>query len=119
MKNIDDKALLKLSEEGFYEDPRYKQCNKEAIYGVVLGVANLIWWFAFGYGLGNKPVDSYRYIFGFPTWFFMSCIVGAIVFIGLTFVMVNKGLEDMSLEKFSKEDAEEYLRNKNNGGPKI
>lgn len=108
-----------MSEEGFYEDPRYKQCNKEALYGVTLGIANLIWWYGFGYGLGSKPVEEYSYILGFPAWFFISCIVGAIVFIALTFVMVDRGMEEMPLDKFTKEEAEEYLRNKKNGGSRI
>ncbi|WP_278309454.1 YhdT family protein, partial [Paraclostridium sordellii] len=46
----------------FEEDPRYKQCNKEAIMGLVLGIVNLIWWFGFGYGLGSKPVSEYTYM---------------------------------------------------------
>ena len=46
----------------FEEDPRYKQCNKEAIMGLVLGIVNLIWWFGFGYGLGSKPLSEYIYV---------------------------------------------------------
>ncbi|HLR20697.1 MAG TPA: YhdT family protein [Tissierellaceae bacterium] len=112
MKERDgDKDQLELNEEGFYEDPRYKQCNREAIYGVLLGIGNLIWWFAFGYGLGDRPVSEYSYILGFPSWFFMSSVLGGLVFIILTFVMVNKGFKDMPLNKFTKEDAEEYLKN--------
>src|SRR5699024_12015486 len=77
MKERDgDKDQLELNEEGFYEDPRYKQCNREAIYGVLLGIGNLIWWFAFGYGLGDRPVSEYSYILGFPSWFFMSSVLG-------------------------------------------
>lgn len=30
-------------DEGFMEDPRYKQCNKEALYGALIGIVNLIW----------------------------------------------------------------------------
>lgn len=116
MVEKDRDTLLEISEEGFYEDPRYKQCNKEAKYAVALGIANLIWWYVFGYGLGSRPVGEYSYILGFPSWFFMSCIVGSIVFIILTFIMVNKFMEDMPLEKFTKEEAEEYLRNKEDRG---
>ena len=42
----------------FIEDPRYKQCNKEAWMGLGLGIFNLIWWFSWGYGLGSKPVSE-------------------------------------------------------------
>ena len=112
------KEILKKSEEGFFEDPRYKQCNKEAIYGAALGILNLAWWFIFGYGLGSKPVSEYRYILGFPAWFFMSCIVGSVVFIILTFLLVNKKLENMPLGRFSKEEAEEYVTRKKDRGRK-
>lgn len=93
----------------FTEDPRYKQCNKEALYGILLGLANMIWWYVFGYGLGSKPVEEYKYILGFPSWFFMSSIFGAVVFIILTFIMVDKLFVDMPLEKMTEEEAEEYV----------
>jgi len=98
------------STEGFMEDPRYKQCNKEALYGVILGLLNLVWWYVFGYGLGDKPVEGYTYILGFPSWFFFSCVLGAIVFIGLTFFMVDKLFKHMPLDKFTEEEAKEYLK---------
>lgn len=108
--SLRNKKNLELNEKGFYEDPRYKQCNKEAIYGILLGVANVIWWYSFGYGLGARPVEEYSYILGFPAWFFISCILGSIIFIILTFIMVDKLFDDMPLDKLSKEEAEEYLK---------
>lgn len=54
----------------FIEDPRYKQCNKEAIYAAILGILNVVWWYAWGYGLGSKPVEEYSYIMGLPTGLF-------------------------------------------------
>lgn len=92
------------------EDPRFKQCNKEAIMGLGLGIVNLIWWFGWGYGLGKKPVSEYTYILGFPTWFFMSCIVGGILFSILTVIMINKYFKDMSLEGLTKEEVEKYTK---------
>ncbi|NLC12117.1 MAG: YhdT family protein [Firmicutes bacterium] len=80
------------------EDPRYKQCNREALWGLALGVANLVWWFAWGYGLGNKPPEEYTYILGFPSWFFMSCIAGAILFSLLAIAVVTFFFKDMPLE---------------------
>ena len=103
-------------EHDFIEDPRYKQCNREALYGILLGLANMIWWYAFGYGLGSKPVEEYTYILGFPTWFFMSSIVSAILFTALTFFMINRLFKDMSLEKMTEEEAEEYIVKNENGG---
>lgn len=104
------KDLNNLYDGSFKEDPRYKQCNKEALYGVALGIANMIWWYVFGYGLGSKPVEEYTYILGFPTWFFVSCIVGSIVFIAATFLMVEKGFKNMPLDKLTEEQLKEYER---------
>ena len=97
-------------DEGFMEDPRYKQCNKEALYGALLGIVNLIWWYVFGYGLGDKPVEEYTYILGFPSWFFLSCILGSIVIIAITFFMVDKVFKHMPLHRFTEEEAKEYLK---------
>lgn len=96
--------------EGFMEDPRYKQCNREALYGILLGLLNLIWWYALGYGLGDRPVEEYTYILGFPSWFFYSCVLGSIVFIALTFIMVDKGFKHMPLHRFTEEEAKEYIK---------
>ncbi len=99
-----------MKEYKIMEDPRFKQCNKEAIMGLVLGLLNLIWWFAWGYGLGSKPVSEYTYILGFPLWFFMSCIVGGILFSILNVIMINKLFKNMSLEGITKEEFEKYKK---------
>lgn len=97
-------------EKNFEEDPRYRQCNKEAIIGLSLGIINLIWWFVFGYGLGSKPVSEYSYILGFPAWFFMSCIVGGVLFAILTIIMINKLFKHMSLDALTEEELEQYRK---------
>lgn len=96
----------KKSGEGFVEDPRYKQCNKEALMGIGLGIANLVWWFVWGYGLGSKPPEEYTYVMGLPMWFFMSCVVGAILFSVLTIIMVTKFFKDMPLDKVDVDELE-------------
>lgn len=101
---------MKDIEKNFEEDPRYKQCNKEAIMGLVLGIINLIWWFGFGYGLGSKPVSEYSYILGFPSWFFMSCIVGGALFSILTIIMINKFFKHMSLDELTEGEIEKYRK---------
>ncbi|MCT4607279.1 MAG: YhdT family protein [Marinisporobacter sp.] len=90
--------------EEFIEDPRYKQCNKEALMGIGLGILNLIWWYAFGYGLGSQAPEEYTYIMGLPMWFFMSCIVGGILFSSLAIIMVSKFFKDMPLDKIDLQD---------------
>ena len=90
----------------FVEDPRYRQCNKEALMGLGLGLLNLLWWFAWGYGAGSQSVQNYSYILGFPLWFFMSCIVGAVLFTVLAAVMVKKYFQDMPLVPLMKKKQE-------------
>lgn len=89
----------------FIEDPRYKQCNKEAILGLCLGLLNLAWWFAWGYGLGSQPPSEYTYLLGLPLWFFMSSIVGAVLFTILAIIMVTKYFKDMPLGEITEEEA--------------
>lgn len=97
-------------ESEIVEDPRFRQCNKEALMGLGLGIINLIWWFGFGYGFGKKDISKYTYILGLPTWFFMSCIVGGILFSILTVVMINKYFKDMPLDGLTEEEVEKYRR---------
>ncbi|MDN4071650.1 YhdT family protein [Fictibacillus terranigra] len=70
-------------------DPRFKISNREALMGIGLAVLNFIWWYAFSYGLGGKPVKEYHYIWGLPAWFFYSCVAGFIVFSILVYIMVK------------------------------
>lgn len=108
--------MSKKETKEFMEDPRYKQCNKEAFYGIVLGIINMIWWYGFGYGLGSKPVEEYTYVLGFPAWFFYSCILSVVVFVAATYFMVDKLFEeDMPLEPMTKEEALEYERQHKGG----
>ncbi len=83
--------------ESYQEDPRHKQCSREALMGLGLGILNLLWWLGWGYGLGSRPVSEYTYVFGFPMWFFMSCIVGAVLFTFLAVVMVKFFFADTPL----------------------
>ena len=80
------------------EDPRYAQANKEALLAIGLFVLNVIWWFAFAYGLGSGSPTEYSYIMGFPAWFFWSVIGGYVVFSFLTWVMVKFFYKDMPLD---------------------
>lgn len=80
-------------------DPRFKIAHREALIGVGLAIVHFIWWFGFAYGLGSAPVEEYRYILGFPEWFFYSCIVGFIL-VSLTVIILAKFvLKDVSFEE--------------------
>ncbi|PIB73072.1 YhdT family protein, partial [Pseudomonas sp. 2822-17] len=69
---------------------------------------NFIWWYAFAYGLGSKPVEEYTFVFGLPAWFFYSCVVGLVVVIVLVIIIVKFFLVEVSFDDDKIED----------GGPK-
>lgn len=103
-------GVLKENEQGFIEDPRYRQCEKEVWYGVILGLVNLVIWAVGGYGLGSGPVEEYSYIMGFPTWFFVSCIANSAFAIVATIYIVTRKMRVMPLGPMTKEEAEEFVR---------
>ncbi len=80
------------------EDPRYGQARKEALCTIALAAANFIWWYAFAYGLGSRPVEEYTYVWGLPSWFFWSCVVGFLVFSFAAWIMVATCCKDIPLD---------------------
>ncbi|WP_288503390.1 YhdT family protein [uncultured Cloacibacillus sp.] len=52
---------------------------------IILGLYLLffVWWYVTAYGFGDDP-SRYRYILGFPEWFFYSCIAG---YAGISFLL--------------------------------
>ncbi|WP_194287240.1 YhdT family protein [Gracilibacillus oryzae] len=86
------------------KDYRFSIANREALIGIGLVLFNFIWWFGFAYGLGSADVSEYHYIFGFPAWFFYSCIIGVLIMAVLVFFIVKKffvnvPFDDEELEK--------------------
>ncbi|MFC7392138.1 YhdT family protein [Scopulibacillus cellulosilyticus] len=82
----------------YKEDPRYKTAHREALIGVILAIINFIWWYGFAYGLGSKPVADYHYIWGLPSWFFYSCILGFIVMTVLVIIVVKFVFKDIPID---------------------
>jgi len=58
-------------------DKRYikSPASRETIAILGLYMLFFLWWYATAYGFGDDP-SAYRYILGFPEWFFYSCIAG-------------------------------------------
>ncbi|PIE54413.1 MAG: sodium:pantothenate symporter [Dethiosulfovibrio peptidovorans] len=108
--------VLKKNEYGFIEDPRYKICEREALYGVILGIVNLVIWIVGGYGLGGGPVENYSYILGFPAWFFISCIANSVFAIVMTIYIVKKKMREMPLDPMTEGEAEAFIRD---GGERV
>lgn len=84
-------------------DRHNKIANREAWIGVILVIFHFTWWFSFAYGLGKKDPSEYQYVFGFPAWFFYSCIAGIIVMIFLVTVAVLFFFKDIPFDEESGE----------------
>ncbi|MDV2683620.1 YhdT family protein [Alkalihalophilus lindianensis] len=85
-------------------DPRFKIANREALIGVGLVLFNFIWWFGFAYGLGSRSVEEYSYIFGLPSWFFYSCVVGFLIMVVLVIVVVKGFFVEVPFEDEEEEE---------------
>ncbi|MDD2206368.1 MAG: YhdT family protein [Aminobacterium sp.] len=88
---------------------RYNQANKEALISLALYGVFFAWWYGTAYGLGSGDPSSYTYVFGMPSWFFYSCIVG---YIGISFLVwgvVRLFFKDISLEESPDKEGREEL----------
>ncbi|WP_062353906.1 YhdT family protein [Bacillus kwashiorkori] len=88
----------------FSKDPRFKIAKKEALIGVGLAIFNFLWWYGFAYGLGSRSPEQYRYILGFPDWFFYSCIGGLGVMSILVIFAIKKFFKEVPFEEVSEEE---------------
>ena len=93
----------------FSDDPRFQTAKKEAKIGIGLVIFNFIWWFGFAYGLGSGSPEKYAYIFGFPAWFFFSCIGGLIIMSILVAYVVKRFFQDVPFEYEGESTSEERL----------
>lgn len=80
------------------DDYRFKIANREALIGVGLVIFNFIWWYGFAYGLGSKDPSEYTYVFGLPSWFFYSCVLGFVVMSILVAVIVKVWFVEVPLD---------------------
>ncbi len=80
-----------------------KQINKEARITVGLYIFFFIWWVGFAYGIGLKDVSEYKYILGFPSWFFYSCILGYVMISVLLAFVVKKYFKDIDFDENDEE----------------
>ncbi len=67
---------------------------------IVLGLYLLFfaWWYISAYGFGEDP-SQYRYVFGFPEWFFYSCIAGYIGISVVLWIVVRLFFKDLPLDE--------------------
>lgn len=73
--------------------------NKDYIYAISLVVIHFVLWYYFAYiKYAGVNVSDYKYILGFPEWFFYSSIVVSIfIIIALVFIcniIFNKDIKE-------------------------
>lgn len=81
-----------------HHDHRIIQANRET--GITLAIYGLyfVWWYACGYGLGDADPGTYTYVFGFPAWFFYSCVLGYPLITILLWAVVRLFFRDIPLD---------------------
>ena len=83
-------------------DEKTKRLFRLGIYPV------FIWWLARGYGIaGTGTPATYTYIFGLPMWFFLSSVVGYVLFCVLTVIVVKCFFRDFDLGEEAGQSANE------------
>lgn len=75
------------------------QIKKEAVISIMLYVVFFIWWYATGYGLSAGDPADYQYVLGLPMWFFMSCVVGYVLFSAATILVVKLLFKNFDLDE--------------------
>ncbi|WP_208985141.1 YhdT family protein [Maledivibacter halophilus] len=76
-----------------------KILRREALITIGLYIFFFMWWYVFAYGLGSKEPSQYSYVFGFPGWFFYSCILGYVVICLLLWFVVKKFFVEVDFDE--------------------
>lgn len=83
--------------------------KRETLIIVGLYVLFFAWWYLTAYGFGDDP-SQYRFVFGFPEWFFYSCIVGYIGISILLWLCVRFFFSDLPLDDVEGEEVKKNER---------
>ena len=66
--------------EKLTKEKKNRQISKEVKISVVLYVCFFLWWYFTGYGFAGLSSKANTIVMGLPLWFFLSCIVGYVLF---------------------------------------
>lgn len=77
--------------------------RRETLIVIGLYVLFFAWWYIAAYGFGDDP-SKYRFVFGFPEWFFYSCIAGYIGISFLLWICVRLFFTDLPLDDEEEEN---------------
>lgn len=81
------------------KNEKYRIANREAWIGVGLVIINFAIWYLCAYGLGSGDPKDYKYILGFPEWFFYSCIAGTVFMVALIYVVIKFFFKEVDFEE--------------------
>lgn len=95
-----------LKEYGIEEDPRYKQCFKEAMSALILYAVHMVWVLGSVYLLWYVG-DSDGRVFGLPSYLFWGVLVGSIALIIAIWLMIKFIYKDMPLDAESSGETED------------
>lgn len=85
----------------------FRQADREALITLGLYVFFFVWWTVFAFGLGSGDPEEYSYVFGFPAWFFYSCVLGYPVMSLILWIVVRRFFADIPLDEKEKRNREE------------
>ena len=88
-----------------------RETRRETLIITGLYLLFFVWWYVTAYGFGDDP-SRYRYILGFPEWFFYSCIVGYIGISFLLWIVVRKCFCESSFTENEKSETENEGKSK-------
>ena len=80
-----------------------RSTNREVIIVLVLYALFFAWWYFSAYSFGDDP-SQYKFIFGFPEWFFYSCIIGYIAVSVILWIVVRFMFRDIPLDREDNKD---------------
>ena len=75
-----------------------KSSNRETIIILGLYLLFFLWWYVTAYGFGDDP-SEYKYILGFPEWFFYSCIAGYAGISVILWIVVRLFFKEIDLDE--------------------
>jgi uncharacterized membrane protein YhdT len=78
-------------------ESRNRQIKRESVMALLLYLGFFLWWFITGYGLSQGPPAQFTYVLGMPMWFFLSCVVGYVLFCAGAFLLVKCAFKELVL----------------------
>lgn len=84
------------------KEEKKSQMKREAFLSILMYLGFFLWWYFTGYGLEESRLlnsgSEKIYIMGLPLWFFLSCIVGYILFCIASILAVRCFFKDFSFD---------------------